>query len=96
MIYIDLTPAGLHIRRGDIALDITAAAVPLALGPVIHELIDTGRALAAARLEAYNRGLADGHDHERIEAETRARCEQQRNADALAELIEASGAALAA
>ena len=87
MIYITRTSTGLLIQRdaADIAID--GPAVPLALGPIIRELIDAGRALAAARLDSYNRGLAIGREQSRIEAETRARSQARQEADAIAELL---------
>ena len=87
MILISRTTTGLLVQRDAATIAIDGPAVAMALGPIIHELIDAGRAIAAARLDSYNRGLAIGREQARIEAETRARSHARQEADAIAELL---------
>lgn len=93
-ILISKTTTGLLIQRDAVDILIDAPAVPLALGPIIHELVDSGRAAGQARREGYEAGLLDGRERARIEAETTARIAAARQAD-LAEALETAVYALA-
>lgn len=86
MILISKTTTGLLIQRDAIDVAIDAPAVPLALGAVIRELIDSGRAIGQARREGYEAGLIDGRERARIELETSARIAERVEADAAADL----------
>lgn len=83
MILITRTTTGLRIDRDATVIEIDQAAVSLALGPIISELIGEGRALAAARREGYELGLIDGRDRQRIERETSERIAALRAIDML-------------
>lgn len=87
MILITRTTTGLLVQRDGTEILIDAPAVPLALGPIIHELVDSGRALGQARREGYEAGLIDGRERQRIEAETAARSAARQEADAIADLL---------
>lgn len=60
-IWISKTANGIVLRRDGTELHIAAAAVPLALGAVIHELTDAGRAIGEARREGREMGLREGY-----------------------------------
>lgn len=94
MILITKTRTGILIQRDAIDIAIEAPAVPLALGPIIHELVDSGRAAGQARREGYEAGLVQGYEQCRIELETRARIADARAAD-LAETLETAQYVLA-
>lgn len=94
MILITKTTTGLLIQRDATHIEIDAPAVPLALGPIISELIGEGRAIAAARRESYELGLEAGRDQARIERETSERIAERQAAD-LAETLESAVYALA-
>jgi hypothetical protein len=94
MILITKTTAGLLIQRDATEIAIDGPAVSLALGPIIKELIDNGRAIASARLDSYNRGLEAGREQMRIEMETSARIAEARALD-LAETLESAHYVLA-
>jgi hypothetical protein len=96
MIWITRTSTGLLLRRDAVEIAIDSPAVALALGPIIGELIDRGRAIGQARREGYEAGLIDGRERARIERETSERCAERRNADELAALLELDAATLAA
>ena len=85
MLWISRTSSGLLIQRDSIDIQIDQAAVALALGPIIHELVDSGRALGQARMEAYEAGLDQGYQNAQIAAATRERIADRQ----AAELVEA-------
>lgn len=90
MIWISRTSTGILVQRDATEILIDQAAVPLALGPIIAELVDSGRAVGQARREGYEAGLLDGRDRQRIEAETAARSAARAEADAIADLLAAT------
>ena len=65
MIWISRTSSGLLIQKDALDIQVDAGAVPLALGALIHEITDSGRATNAA----YARGHADGLLDGRMQAE---------------------------
>jgi len=85
MIWISRTSSGLIIQRDAVEIAIEGAAVALALGPIIHELVDAGRALGLARREGYEAGLDQGYANAQIAAATRERIADRQ----AAELVEA-------
>lgn len=93
MIHITKLATGILVQRDAIELFIDAPAVPLALGPIIHELVDSGRTAGLARKEGYEAGLLDGRERARIEAETSGRIAERQAAD-LTETLESAAYAL--
>lgn len=79
MVWITKTPSGLLVQRD-------AAAIPLALGPIIHELIDAGRSLGEARRQGYEAGLTEGYQKCERERAMLDRIRERSAADA-AELL---------
>lgn len=94
MINITRTASGILVQRDATEILIDLPAVPVALGPVIHELIDSGRACGQARREGYEAGLIDGRERQRIEHETSGRIAERQAAD-LAETLETATYVLA-
>jgi hypothetical protein len=85
MILVTKTTTGILIQRDTIDIQIDASAVALTLGPIIHELVDSGRALGQARHEGYEDGLSQGYVNALIAQQT-----SERIADRQAqELVEA-------
>lgn len=94
MILITRTTTGILIQRDACEILIDAPAIAVALGPIIHELIDAGRTVGQARREGYEAGLIDGRERQRIEQETSSRIADRQAAD-LAETLESAVYALA-
>lgn len=73
MVLITKLPTGILIQRDSAEIILDAAAIAAALPSIISALIDSGRALADARKDAFESGLAIGRERGRIEAETAQR-----------------------
>lgn len=87
LIFVTKTTTGILVQRDAVDILIDAGAVALALGPIIHELVDAGRAVGQARREGYEAGLLDGRERQRIEAETAQRSAARAEADTIADLF---------
>jgi hypothetical protein len=81
MITIKKTQSGLLLQRDGVAIQLDSSAVRLALGAVIAELEQQAAAIGAARLEAYNNGLAQGYQQAQIERATLERIAQRQQAE---------------
>lgn len=87
MIHVTRTTTGLLLQRDATEIVIDGPAVPLALGPIIAELVGCGRAIADARRSGYEDGLIQGRANAAIELETSARIAERQAHDLADSLI---------
>lgn len=73
-----LSNGALLIQRDSAEILIDAPAIPASLPLIIRELIDQAHAIADARKDAFENGLAIGRERGMIEAETHYRMEEAR------------------
>lgn len=92
MIYITRTATGILLQKDAAEILIDGPAVSLALGPIIHELIDSGRACGEARRVGYEAGLIDGRERALIEWETRERIQERIELDEYEDALAAMSA----
>lgn len=78
VILVTKLPTGLLLQKDGIDLIIDEQAIATVLPAVLRELIDSGKAIAAARKESFENGLQIGRERGMIEAETKYRLEEQR------------------
>lgn len=83
-IYISRTSTGLLIQRDEVDIVIDQSAIPAALPAIIASLVDSSRAIGAARQDGYEAGLIVGHANGTREAEQRYLREAQEIAAGLA------------
>lgn len=81
MIVISKTATGLLVQRDELDIQIDAPAVATALGPIIAELIGSGKAPGQARREGYEDGLCQGRVNAQIEQATRERIAERQASD---------------
>lgn len=81
MIMISKTGSGILLQRDATEIVIDGPAIAIALGPIIAELIGSGRALANARREGYEDGLTQGYLNAAIEHATSERIAERQAAD---------------
>lgn len=90
MIFVSKTSSGILLQRDALEIAIDGPAIAVSLGPIISELIGSGRALANARREGYEDGLIQGRTNAAIELATSERI-ADRQAQDLIESLEISG-----
>lgn len=79
-----LASGAILLQKDDAEIIIDAAAIPSALPVVLGALIDQSKAIARARLEAYDAGLVVGHANGQRELEAKYQKEASEIAEGLA------------
>jgi hypothetical protein len=87
MIWISKVAGGILLQQDATEIVIDAPAVSTALGPIIAELIGSGRALGQARREGYEDGLTQGRINAAIEHATSERIAERQAGELVDALI---------